>query len=148
MNVPLWHFSITKKMSQAIEKVQKACVFIILGKHATHDYQCNLAILDLEPLSDRRNDLCKEFANKAFKHPVHGKMFKNNESSANTRGTRRRVIVPVGKSVRYNNSAVPSLARLLNSRATPCQFLLSPLCKCDCEQQATQYDTTPRPAPA
>ena len=115
MNVPLWHFSITKKLSQDIEKVQKACLFIILGKHATHDYQCNLAILDLEPLSDRRNDLCKEFANKAFKHPVHGKMFKPNQSTTNTRGERRRVIVPVGKSVRYNNSAVPSLARLLNT---------------------------------
>ena len=55
------------------------------------------------------------FANKAFKHPVHSKMFKPNESTTNTRGKRRRVIVPVGKSVRYNNSAVPSLARLLNT---------------------------------
>ena len=66
MNVPLWHFSITKKMSKSIEKVQKASVFIILGKRATHDYSSNLAILGLESLLDRRYILCKEFATKTF----------------------------------------------------------------------------------
>ena len=112
MNVPLWNFSISKKMSQIMEKVQKACVFIILGKHATQDYFCNLSILDLEPLSDRRYTLCKDFATKTFKHPVHGQMFQRKEGTQ-TRGT-RRVIVPVGKTARYNKSSVPNLARLLN----------------------------------
>ena len=97
-NVPLWHFSITKKLSQTIEKVQKACVFIILGKNASHDYFCNLAILGLEPLSDRRQELCKKFANKTFKHPVHGMMFRRNEGRKTREG--RRVIVPVGKTAR------------------------------------------------
>ena len=112
MNVPLWHFSITKKLSKSIEKVQKACVFIILGKSATPDYSSNLEILGLESLFDRRNVLCKEFATKTFKHPVHGKMFTLNEGRK-TRGG-RKVIVPVGKSARYNKSAIPSLAKLLN----------------------------------
>ena len=30
LNVPLWHFSISQKLSKNIEKVQKACVYIIL----------------------------------------------------------------------------------------------------------------------
>ena len=113
-NVPLWHSSISKQLSKSIEKVQKACVFIILGKLATHDYHCNLAILGLEPLQDRRNYLCKTFANKTFNHPVHGQMFSRNEGRQ-TRGPRRRVNVPVGRTARYNNSAIPSLSRLLNS---------------------------------
>ena len=113
-NVPLWHSSISKQLSKSIEKVQKACVFIILGKLATHDYHCNLAILGLEPLQDRRNYLCKTFANKTFNHPVHGKMFSRNEGRQ-TRGPRRKVNVPVGRTARYNNSAIPSLSRLLNS---------------------------------
>ena len=98
---------------EVIEKVQKACVFIILGKNASHDYFCNLAILGLEPLRDRRQELCKKFATKTFKHPVHGMMFRRNEGRKTREG--RRVIVPVGKTARYNNSAVPSLSRILNS---------------------------------
>ena len=58
-NVPLWHFAISKKLATLIEKVQKICVFIILGKHATPNYSRNLSILDLEPLDERRLKLCK-----------------------------------------------------------------------------------------
>ena len=47
MNAPLWHFSIPKKLSENIERVQKSAVFIILGKLASRDYICNLALLGL-----------------------------------------------------------------------------------------------------
>ena len=75
INVPLYHFSISQKLSKMIEKIQKACMFIILGKHASLDYFCNLAILDLEPLSDRRDKLCTNLAKKVIKHHEHRKMF-------------------------------------------------------------------------
>ena len=88
LNVPLWHFSISKKLSSYIEKVQKSCVFIILGKLATPNYYCNLDRLNLELLSDRREKLCIKFAKKTLKHPVHGKMFKLNEGRL-TRGGRK-----------------------------------------------------------
>ena len=111
LNVPLWHFSITKKLSNVIEKVQKSCLFIILGQLATSSYFCNLTLVNLDLLSERRQKLCTQFAKKTFKHPVHGKMF-----TKNTRPTRegRNVIVPRGKTVRYNRSSVPSLSRMLN----------------------------------
>ena len=75
INVPLFHFSISKKLSDTIEKVQKACMYIILGKHASMDSICNQAILNLESLCDRRDKLCTNFAKKTIKHPDHRKMF-------------------------------------------------------------------------
>ena len=112
-NVPLWHFSITKILIKKIENIQKASLYIILGKLASPDYFCNLAMLNLQPLINRREILCKKFAKKTLKHPVHSKMFKFNHG----RGTRsgRNVIVPPTKSARYENSSIPSLAKLINS---------------------------------
>ena len=65
-HIPLWGFSISKTLSNKIERVQRACLFIILGRHATSDYFCNLAMLNLEPLANRREILCKKFARKTL----------------------------------------------------------------------------------
>ena len=107
-NVALWHFSITKKVSHKIEKVQRACAIIILGKLATTEYFCNLTLLNLEPLVDRREQLCTKFAKKTIKHPVHRNMFKINPHN-------NKVVVPVARTARYEKSTVPSLARIINS---------------------------------
>ena len=109
-----WHFSITKKLSKCIKRVQKAAaVFVILGKLATLDYFCNLALLELEPLSDRREKLCRKFASKTIKHPFHSQMFSMVEGS--TTRTKRSVIVPKAKTARYDKSTIPNLARIINS---------------------------------
>ena len=107
-NIPMWHFSISKKLSKLIEKVQKACAFIILGKHATPDYSRNLAILGLEPLDERRMQLCKSFAKKTLKHPVHSKMF--TFSGRSGARSKQKVIVPYAKTKQYETSSGPSLS--------------------------------------
>ena len=112
-NVALWNFTISQQLSKKIESVQKACLFIVLGRDATPDYYCNLAMLNLEPLADRRLKLCRKFAQKTFKHPVHGKIFTANPSN-HTRSS-RKVIEPQAKTARYRKSSIPSLARILNS---------------------------------
>ena len=112
-NVPLWHFSITKQLSNKIENIQKASLIIILGHLASPDYFCNLAMLNLEPLLNRRKILCKNFAKKTLKHPVHSKMFEFKQRKK-TR-TCFNVIVPFAKNARYANSSIPSLAKLINS---------------------------------
>ena len=56
-NVPLWMFNISKEMELKIEKLQKISLFIILGKNAHQDYLCNLAMLNLEPLDERRQKI-------------------------------------------------------------------------------------------
>ena len=112
-NVALWHFSINQKLKKKLEKVQKACVFLILGKLATTDYFCNLTLLNLEPLSDRRQELCQNFARKTLKHPVHSKMFSLHGDRKSKTG--RKVIPPKCKTVRYSRSSVPSLADVINN---------------------------------
>ena len=109
----LWNFSISQQLCKKIESVQKACLFIVLGRHATPDYYCNLAMLNLEPMANRREKLCKKFARKTLKHPVHGKMFTINQNNQTRSG--RKVIEPQAKSARYRKSSIPSLARMLNS---------------------------------
>ena len=104
-NVALWHFSISKKLSHIIEKVQRTCVIIILGQLSTPDYMCNLALLDIEPLSVRRENLCVKFAKKTFQHPVHRNMFKL--SSGKSAKVAKKVEVPFARTARYDKSSVP-----------------------------------------
>ena len=100
-------------MSTKIEKVQKTAVFIILGKHGHKDYFCNLAMLELDTLQNRREELCVKFARKLLKHPVHRQIFTTTESC--TRNG-KRVVVPASRTVRYERSSIPSLARLINDK--------------------------------
>ena len=112
-NAALWCFSISQKLRNKIESVQKACLFIVLGRHATPDYFCNLAILNLEPMANRREKLCRRFAHKKFKHLAHSKMFTINKNNSTRSG--RKVIEPQTKSARYRKSSIPNLAKILNS---------------------------------
>ena len=112
MNVPLWHFTVNKKLSKMIEKVQKSCLYIILGKRATPSYTSNLDLLKLDRLDIRRDQLCQNFVKKVIKHPEHKKMFTWKERSSTRAGP--KVIIPTANTQRYGRSAVPSLARLIN----------------------------------
>ena len=113
LNIPLWHFTISNTLSNTIERVQKSCLFIILGKCATTDYNRNLAILDLEKLESRREEICIKFAKRMTKHPVHRNMFESKDG-INTRAG-NKVIEPAAKTERYRRSSIPSLARIINS---------------------------------
>ena len=61
-------------MKKKIENLQKLSFFIILGKEASKDYLCNLAILDALPLEDRRQQIIDKFAKKILKHSDHRKI--------------------------------------------------------------------------
>lgn len=111
-NTPLYNFAISQKLSLLIEKVQKSCVYIMLGKHATSNYAQNLSMLNLEPLDERRMKLCNNFAKKTIKHTVHSKMFTLSKRTE-TR-SKPKVIIPSAKTRRYDSSSIPSLARIIN----------------------------------
>ena len=113
MNVALWSNAINKKLSEMIEKVQKSCLYIILGKKATSSYTSNLQLLKLDRLDVRRDQLFKNFTKKTIRHPVHRNMFIWKERTPGRTGS--RVVVPSAKTMRYSRSAVPSLARLINN---------------------------------
>ena len=115
MNVPLWTFSISQELSRKIEKVQRVAAFIILGKFAHNDYRSNLAILNLEPLSERREKISKKFAFKTLKHPVHQNIFTHVTRQNGRSG--RKVIVPTSKTKRYERSSIPALSRIINQNS-------------------------------
>ena len=103
-------------MKRKIEKVQKTSLYIILGKHAHADYLCNLAILDMEPLEERRQKIALNFASKILKHPQHRNIFDYRNSNFYYYKTRsgKKVIVPKFRTARYAKSTIPSLAKLIN----------------------------------
>ena len=72
--VPAWHSGLTVRQSADIERVQKIALFIILSDHLTglseYSYDMALALLDLEPLSFRRDELCLTFARKLNIHDI------------------------------------------------------------------------------
>ena len=111
-NVPLFHFSINNQLTKTIEKIQKACVYIILGKFAKSNYAENLALLNLETMAERREKLCKNFAKKSIRHQVHKQMF--TWKKGNQTRTKSKVIIPYARTKRYDTSPIPSLSRMIN----------------------------------
>ena len=115
-NVPLWSFSISKSLSNKIEKLQKAAVFLmlpLLGSFPNSDYSI-IEMMGLELLKQRRVTLCHTFARKMYQHPEHKKSFTSYEGRSTRAG--RKVIVPQARTKRYSNSSIPSLARIINSQ--------------------------------
>ena len=112
-NVPLWTFNLSRKMINKIERLQKVSLFVLLGRYADRDYYCNLAMLSLDTLEDRRLKLSENFARKVLKHPEHRKMFKFSSSDRTRSGN--KVYVPWARTQRYARSAVPSLGRIINN---------------------------------
>ena len=85
----------------------------LLGPLPQLNYNSVIEIMGLQPLKERRLLLSNEFATKMFKHPEHRKMFTLCEGRKTRAG--RKVIVPQGKTKRYQNSLIPSLADILNN---------------------------------
>ena len=76
--LPAWHSSLTLKQNADIERVQRVALYIILSDVNTgkseNTYEMSLVILNLEPLSIRREKLCLTFAKTTLKSR-HSDMF-------------------------------------------------------------------------
>ena len=72
--VPAWHSGLTVRQSADIERVQRVAVHIILSDFTTgksqYSYDMSLVVLDIEPLSIRRDKLCLTFAKKTVNSSV------------------------------------------------------------------------------
>ena len=113
--VPAWHSGLTLAQTADIERVQKVALSIILGTFRTGrrrvPYDWNLSTLDVEPLEERRNMLCKTFAKKTLKSR-HKEMFKDQHHHY----TRNKASYyeQYSKKGRFFNSPLNFLTRLLN----------------------------------
>ena len=77
-----WHPMLTKENSNAIERVQKTALAIILSPDY-RSYEEALDITKLERLDKRRIALSLNFAKKASKHPEHSKWFSKQDVNTN-----------------------------------------------------------------
>ena len=119
--VPVWGPGLTKEEEKQIERVQKAAFRIILGPSYT-TYEEALETLEYETLADRRQMISLNFAKRALKHNKYRYWFQQQQQQSsvkpNTRAQKykqnRFVPVPF-RTVRYRDSPIPYLTKLLNS---------------------------------
>ena len=111
----LWHFGLTEKNRNDLERVQKSALRIILGKRYT-SYSDALKLLDMKSLEERRQFLCLKFARKCLEVKKLRKMFPK-KLTMHEMSKRNFEHHKVNRTLtkRYLNSAVPQMQRLLNS---------------------------------
>ena len=110
----VWHSSLTEENSSDLERVQKSAVKIILGSKYI-GYEKSLAKLGIEKLSDRRDELCLNFAKKCVKNPKTTHMFPQNVKKHHME-TRipEKFKVYHAKTERFRKSSIIYMQNLLN----------------------------------
>ena len=118
--VPAWQPGLTKQDSNQIERIQKTAFYIILG-HAYESYDNALSIVEKDRLSLRRIKLCEKFAKKSQKNPKYENWFYPDDyipHKINTRANQNRIkrrFKPIQtRTVRFENSPLPYMTKLLN----------------------------------
>ena len=111
--IPAWHSGLTKKQTNEIEHIQKTALAIILGKPLP--YHEALTFCNLEPLSERREKLCRKFAKNTLKSK-HSDIFKTCQTK-NTYNIRfkPKFFENFCNTKRFYQSPVNYLTRILNS---------------------------------
>ena len=110
----VWHSSLTEENSADLERVQKSAVKIILGNQYD-EYEKSLLKLDIEKLSERRKQLCLNFAKKCVKNPKTKHMFPKNvkKHEMKTRNT-AEFKVQHAHTDRFKKSSIIYMQHLLN----------------------------------
>ena len=111
-NSVVWSSSITCEESDALERVQKCALRIIL-KSKYSDYSNALHVTNLPTLADRRENLLCKFAVKCAQNAKTSDMFELNKKPINLRHI-EHFKVPNASTSRFANSAIPTMTRLLN----------------------------------
>ena len=118
--VPAWHSGLTMKQSADIHRVQRVALYIILSDANTgkceYSYDMSLVILDLEPLSIRREKLCLTFAKKTVKGR-HCDMFQTKTYMYDTRQATNTYKEHYSNTQRCYKSPLNYLTRMLNEDA-------------------------------
>ena len=107
---PVWHSGLTKTDVSEIERVQKCAVAIIFSNQP---YKSVVKKNHLEPLEQRRDQLCLKFAVKSSKQPQFSQWFNPKTKNINTRSKKPFHDVPF-KTNRWRDSPIPYMTNLLN----------------------------------
>ena len=110
---PVWHSSLTKENSEAIERVQKCAVRCILqGRYQS--YRQALEFLQIPTCKDRRIALNLSFARKCLDNPKMKHLFPTNESSCMLTRNREKYKVFQANTERLASSSILYMQSLLN----------------------------------
>ena len=111
----VWHSSLTEENKQDLERVQKSAVKIMLG-NKYKDYENALVLVDLENLSERRENLCSKFAKKCLQNEKTDNLFPLNKHTHNMKSRMtEKFKVKFAHTERLKKSSIPYMQRLLNN---------------------------------
>ena len=110
----VWHSALTDENASDLERVQKSAMKVIL-QEKYNGYKNALNKLDLESLSERREQLCLNFAQKCVKNNKTKNMFhlNNKYHNMNTRNT-DKYQVQHANTGRLKDSSIIYMQNLLN----------------------------------
>ena len=110
---PVFHSSLTVDQSNQLEITQKKALAIVYGTNYTnYDHALNLA--NIERLDIRRDTINLNFAKKCVQNPRHSHMFPPNPNPRPNLRNPKYFMEHGCHTSRFFNSAIPSMARLLN----------------------------------
>ena len=110
---PVWNSALTGVDIAKLERIQKTALHVILS-HDYRSYSSALRALGLQKLSERRRQLCLNFAKKAEKHPKFSKWFKPNRKISITRQKQLKYCKVFVKTNRFEKSPLCYMTNLLN----------------------------------
>jgi hypothetical protein len=110
-----FHSSLSQKLSNKLEAIQKTCLRVILGDMYI-SYAAALEMCGLQSLYMRREQRALQFAVKCTKHPTNSAMFPLNPSEdTHQLRDREKFLVNRAQTESYNKSTIPYLQRRLNT---------------------------------
>ena len=110
LNCQVWHYTISEEEVSDLERVQKVACKIILQDDYT-SYEEALNDLDLQPLRERRDQMCLNFAKRCVKHPKAEHLFPLNTDDKD----RDTYKVQFAKRGRLLKRSIPQNQRALNA---------------------------------
>ena len=111
----VWHSGLTEINSRNIERVQKACLAIILGQGYI-SYRNALQLTSLDRLDSRREGLCLKFARSTIKNPKFKHWFEEDIKIIETRRLKKNLKEVHCRTKRFRESTIPYLTQLLNMK--------------------------------
>ena len=113
----VWHSSLSQQNISDLERVQKSAMKIILGNKYT-GYKKSLLKLDILSLSDRREQLCLQFALKCTRNPRTKHMFSENMKIHEILTRKpQKYFVQHANTTKLQNSSIIYMQHLLNEHA-------------------------------
>ena len=112
----VYHSSLTIQQSNAMERVQRVCLRLILASEYI-DYEQALRSCNLSKISQRRENRALSFAHKALKHPKHKSMFPISEdylSNPFNIRNKEKFKVNFARTTKYKRSFIPYMQSRLN----------------------------------